>query len=67
MDHVGHAFATNRANGEVHVLQAEGVGRDPFQRETRRRKLRERKLARLVDVSASALDGDEIDSDFIQR
>src|SRR5258706_11343196 len=61
VNHVLDALATDRANGEVHVLQAELVGRDQLQWESFGGELLKGKLACLEAVAARGLDGDELD------
>src|SRR5216117_624394 len=67
VDHVRHALAADRADGEVHVLQPEAVGGDFLQRKTLRGELSEGELAGLVAVAARALDGDEFHRDPFER
>src|SRR6516165_1847148 len=67
VDHIGHALAAHRSDGEIHVLEPEFVGRDLLQREALRGQLRERELARLEAVAARALDGDELHRDLLER
>src|SRR4029077_6250374 len=67
VDHIGHALAAHRPDGEIHVFQPESVGCDLLQREALRGKLRERELARLESVAARALDGDEFHRDLFER
>src|ERR1700751_4302923 len=67
VDHVLHAFAADRADREVDVLEAEAVRRHELERETFRSELRQRELARPVAVAARALHGDELHGEFFQR
>src|SRR6201982_3670148 len=67
VDHIGHALAAHRPDGEIHVLAPEFVGRDLLEREALRGKLRERELARLEAVAARALDCDELHRDLFER
>src|SRR5438552_11640103 len=67
VDHVGHALAAYRADGEVDFLQSKLVGGDLLQRKALRRELREGELAGLVAVAAGALDGDEFHRDPLER
>src|SRR6266849_3108380 len=60
VNHILDALAADRANSEVHILQAEFVGRHQLQRKTFGGELRQGKLARLEAVAACALDGDEL-------
>src|SRR6516162_924607 len=67
MDHVGDALATDRADGEVDLVEPEAVGRDQFEREALGGKLRQGKLAGLVAMTARAFHGDEFHRELFQR
>src|SRR5262245_15704493 len=67
MDHVRHALATHRLDGEIHVFEPEPMRRDLLQRKPLGGKLLECKLAGLEAVAARAFDGDELHRDLFQR
>src|SRR5215470_12134778 len=67
VDHILHTLAADRADGEVHVLEPEPVGRHQLERKALRSELRQRQLAGLVAVAARALDGDELHGDLLER
>src|SRR5258706_5582140 len=67
VDHVRHALAADRADGEVDVLEPELVSGDELEREALRRQLLQGKLAGLVAVSARALHGDELHGELLER
>src|SRR5262245_36241143 len=67
VDHVGHALAADRFDGEVDILQAEAMRGDEIKWKAPRRELCERKLARFVTVPACALHRDILDRHFAER
>src|SRR6266516_5510393 len=67
VDHVRHALAAHRTDGEIDFLQSKLVGGDLLQRKALRGELSEGELAGLVAVAARALDGDEFHRDPFER
>src|SRR6516165_8276411 len=67
VDHVRHAFASDRADGEIDLVEPETLGRNQLERETLRSKLRQSEFAGLVTMAARTFHGDEFHREFLQR
>src|SRR5436190_4360744 len=67
MNHIRHAFAADRADGEVNIAQTKTMSGHFLQREALRRELCESQFAGSKAVPARALDGDEFHGDLADR
>src|SRR6266540_1625120 len=67
VDHVRHALAADRLDGEVDVLEPELVGRHQLQREALGRQLLQSELAGLVAVAARAFHRNELHRELLER
>src|ERR1044071_1478 len=67
VDHVRHAFAADRLDCLVDLVQAEAMRCHELQRKALRGKLLQRELAGAVAVAARALHGDELHGELLQR
>src|SRR5436305_221291 len=66
MDHVLHAFAADRLDRQIDILQSKPVSRHKLQRKPLGGKLRERKLAGFEAVPTRGVHGDEFHRELLE-
>src|SRR5262249_53261718 len=67
VDHIRHAFAADRLDGEIDVLESELVGGYQLKREALGGQLLQRELTRLEAVAARAVHGNELYRELLER